>query len=68
MTAIKHAILKKQPGQQDKKSLIKTLIEEFDYPKLGPGMMWRAMAEIIQKSGSQVCLGKKVEGIRCVIR
>jgi protoporphyrinogen oxidase len=64
MTALKHAILKKQPGQKDKKSMIKTLIEEFDYPKLGPGMMWRAMAEIIQKNGSQVCLGKAVEGIR----
>jgi len=64
MTALKHAILKKQPGQKDKKRVIKTLIEEFDYPKLGPGMMWRAMVEIIQKNGSQVCLGKEVEGIR----
>jgi len=64
MTALKHAILKKQPGQKDKKSMIKTLVEEFDYPKWGPGMMWRAMAEIIQKNGSQVCLGKAVEGIR----
>ncbi len=43
--------------------MIKTLIDEFDYPKLGPGMMWRAMEEIIQKNGSQVCLGKEVEGI-----
>ena len=24
---------------------IKTLIEEFDYPRLGPGMMWQAVAE-----------------------
>ena len=64
MTALKHAILKKQPGQKDKKRVIKTLIDEFDYPKLGPGMMWRAMVEIIQKNGSQVCLGKAVEGIR----
>ena len=64
MTALKNAILKKQTGQKDKKRVIKTLIEEFDYPKLGPGMMWRAMAEIIQKNGSQVCLGKEVEGIR----
>jgi len=64
LTAIKHALLRKQPRQQDKKSLIKTLIEEFDYPKLGPGMMWRAMAEIIQKKGSQIYFGKEIEGIR----
>ena len=63
MTALKNALLKKQHHQKDKKRVIKTLIDEFDYPKLGPGMMWRAMEEIIQKNGSQVCLGKEVEGI-----
>ena len=63
MTALKNAILKKQHNQKDKKRVIKTLIDEFDYPKLGPGMMWRAMEEIIHKNGSQVCLGKEVEGI-----
>ena len=31
---------------------IKTLIEEFDYPRLGPGMMWNAVAaEIRQQRG-----------------
>jgi protoporphyrinogen oxidase len=64
MTALKHAILRNQSGHQDKKEVIKTLIDEFDYPKWGPGMMWEAMAESIQKNGSQVCLGKEVEGIR----
>ena len=28
---------------------IKTLIEEFDYPRLGPGMMWRAVTEEIRR-------------------
>ena len=27
------------------KTTIKTLIEEFDYPRLGPGMMWEAVKE-----------------------
>lgn len=64
MTALKNAILKSQPHQKDKKNVIKTLIDEFDYPKFGPGMMWQAMVESIEKNGSQVCLGKAVEGIR----
>ncbi len=30
---------------------IKTLIEEFYYPRLGPGMMWRRTAEAVERSG-----------------
>jgi protoporphyrinogen oxidase len=64
ITALKNAILKNQSSQEDKKKVIKTLIDEFDYPKLGPGMMWQKMVEILHQNGSQVCLGKEVEGIR----
>jgi protoporphyrinogen oxidase len=64
MTALKNAILKSQSTQKDKKNVIKTLIDEFDYPKFGPGMMWQAMVKSIEKNGSQVSLGKAVEGIR----
>jgi protoporphyrinogen oxidase len=64
ITALKNAILKNHGSQKDKKKVIKTLIDEFDYPKFGPGMMWQAMVESIKKNGSQVCLGKGVEGIR----
>ncbi len=64
MTALKNAIIKNQGDHKDRRSVIKTLIDEFDYPKFGPGMMWQAMAEIIQKKGSRVFLGNEVEGIR----
>ena len=63
MTALKNAIIKNQSGQKDKRKVIKTLIDEFDYPKFGPGMMWQTMVEIIRRNGSQVWLGKEVEGI-----
>lgn len=33
---------------------IKTLIEEFDYPRLGPGMMWKAVSDAITAGGGQV--------------
>ncbi|MEO6026259.1 MAG: NAD(P)/FAD-dependent oxidoreductase [Candidatus Binatia bacterium] len=33
---------------------IKTLIEEFDYPRLGPGMMWNAVREEVVRLGGSV--------------
>ena len=36
MTALRNAILKNNNGRSDKSNVIKTLIDEFDYPKLGP--------------------------------
>jgi protoporphyrinogen oxidase len=33
---------------------ITTLIEEFDYPRLGPGMMWQAVARSVMSRGGSV--------------
>jgi len=33
---------------------VKTLIEEFHYPRLGPGMMWEAMREAVERGGAEV--------------
>ncbi len=41
----------------------KTLINEFDYPRLGPGMMWETMAERVKEKGSTIRLGTQVEKI-----
>jgi protoporphyrinogen oxidase len=43
---------------------IKTLIEEFDYPRLGPGMMWRAAADEIRRLGGAVRLDAEVTAVR----
>jgi protoporphyrinogen oxidase len=37
-----------------KKTNITSLIEEFQYPKLGPGMMWERAAELVTEQGSSV--------------
>ncbi len=63
IAALKHSIIRNQ-NHKGKKAVIRTLIDEFDYPKYGPGMMWQAMVNIIQSNGSQVYLGKEVRGIR----
>ena len=42
------------------KQTIKTLIEEFDYPRLGPGMMWNAMKTEVEGQGGIVRLNSPV--------
>lgn len=34
----------------------KTLIKEFDYPVLGPGMMWEKCQSLIEEAGSEVSM------------
>lgn len=62
LSALRNALLRLYNNSENK-TVIKTLINSFDYPKLGPGMMWQAVAESIQGNGSEVCLGAEVEGI-----
>ncbi|MBT8336300.1 MAG: NAD(P)/FAD-dependent oxidoreductase [Gemmatimonadetes bacterium] len=42
---------------------IKTLINEFQYPRLGPGQMWEVCADKIRGMGGRVLLEHYVEGI-----
>jgi protoporphyrinogen oxidase len=42
------------------KNTIKTLIDEFDYPRLGPGMMWKAVQEQIEQRNGCVQLNSDV--------
>ncbi len=43
---------------------ITTLIDEFDYPRLGPGMMWEAVAAEIQRQHGAIRLNNDVVGLR----
>jgi protoporphyrinogen oxidase len=42
------------------KNTIKTLIEEFEYPRRGPGMLWTAVKDEIEERGGQVHLNSEV--------
>jgi protoporphyrinogen oxidase len=44
---------------------IRTLIEEFDYPRLGPGMMWNAVKDEVERRGGRVRLSAEVVRINC---
>ncbi len=43
---------------------ITSLIEQFRYPRLGPGMMWDRARELVEAQGSKVLFDTKVESIR----
>ena len=63
VTALKNALINNQKNSTNKKNVVKTLIDEFDYPKFGPGMMWQKVADIVQENGSQLWFGAEAEGI-----
>ncbi|MDN5939393.1 MAG: FAD-dependent oxidoreductase [Salinisphaera sp.] len=45
-------------------SNIRSLIEEFDYPRLGPGMMWEAAQARLERAGARVWLEAEVLCLR----
>ena len=45
------------------KSKVKTLIDQFEYPRLGPGMMWEAFQQELARRGFPVQLESKVRRI-----
>ena len=54
--AIKNAILPKKKGD----AVIKTLIDEFRYPRLGPGEMWERVQRVLNEHGHPVLMGQQV--------
>ena len=46
-------------GADGTKHLETSLIEQFMYPKLGPGQLWEIVAEMVEKGGGQVLLNQR---------
>ncbi len=59
-SAIKSAFTHKRRGPEDKKKVVKSLINSFRYPRHGPGMMWEACADRVREQGGNVIMGKRV--------
>jgi UDP-galactopyranose mutase len=58
LSAAVNAILPKR-----KQTDITTLIEEFQYPKYGPGMMWETAADLVRKGGGSLVMEQKVRTV-----
>jgi protoporphyrinogen oxidase len=48
---------------QKRSKAIKSLIDEFHYPRLGPGQMWETCAEKLTALGGELLMGHKVRAI-----
>ncbi len=56
--ALANMILPKR-NQKD----ITSLIEEFQYPKFGPGMMWERASELVEAQGTKVIMDTRVTAV-----
>lgn len=59
--AIKAIFLKKNSIEQQNTET--SLIDQFMYPKLGPGQMWETVAKLIEDKGGELIFGSKVDNI-----
>jgi protoporphyrinogen oxidase len=57
--AIRHALFGERRGQ-----ITKTLIDRFQYPRLGPGQMWERCRDLVTERGSQILMNASVEKVR----
>ncbi len=63
--AIKSALLPQRKGAQggDRGAVIKTLIDQFRYPRLGPGQMWERVTATLAAQGYPVQTGQDVAAV-----
>jgi len=47
----------------DQKKVETSLIEQFIYPKFGPGQLWETVADEIRRKGGEILLNTKVSGV-----
>lgn len=62
---VKHAIraLLFKSKYIEQKSIETSLINQFMYPKFGPGQMWETVAKIIEEKGGKLIMGAKVNNL-----
>ena len=63
VSAILKDVFGKAIGKKNRK-VETSLIEEFAYPKLGPGQLWEVTAKEVKKKGGKIIMEAKVVGIK----
>lgn len=64
--AILHAIksIFKKETSIEQKNIETSLIEQFMYPKLGPGQLWEIVAKLIKEKGGEIHMNSEVNEIK----
>ncbi len=65
-TAVAHFLKKtfsrkKNTGDIAQKNVETSLIEQFLYPKFGPGQLWEHVADLVREQGGEIRMGWRVE-------
>jgi protoporphyrinogen oxidase len=60
VNALKHAFGWKPRAVAVGGDVVKTLIETFEYPRKGPGMMWEAAAAKIKERSGRILMGREL--------
>jgi protoporphyrinogen oxidase len=64
---VQHALTKairRTPSDIGQKGTETSLIEQFLYPKFGPGQMWEETARRVKKMGGEIYMGYKVQRLK----
>lgn len=61
--ALTRALKQKRQAAAADGAVVKTLIESFQYPRKGPGMMWEAAARKIQMRGGTLLKGRALKSL-----
>jgi protoporphyrinogen oxidase len=61
INALKRSLKPRRPAPAAGAPMVKTLIESFQYPRKGPGMMWEAAARQIKARGGTVLMGRDMQ-------
>jgi protoporphyrinogen oxidase len=59
--AILHGLMPRRPRKR--RNVVKTLLDTFRYPRLGPGMMWEAAGRRVGELGGEIRMGRRAVGL-----
>lgn len=62
MSALRNALFNDK--HRDKSGVVKTLVDTFDYPKHGPGMLWERVAKQVAEGHAAISMSSNVKSIR----
>lgn len=63
--AVLRDMLRKAFGKKDQGEVETSLIEQFIYPKYGPGQLWQTVADEVKAQGGKVLMDSTVVEIQC---
>jgi protoporphyrinogen oxidase len=63
INALKRSLRRKPAARTADGAVVKTLIESFQYPRRGPGMMWEAAANKIRAQGGRLKMGRDLQSL-----